>query len=391
MQRIAAILTMMFITTSAIAQSQPATRALEKADAGRERAREQAKRLLDRGAKFLVNSQDADGAWAGQSGIGISALALRALARHPDFGSKHPSVERGVEFVLKAEREEGGLYSPDGLIKNYEMSVALSMLVALDDPKHKPLIEKMQKQLVEGQWDEGEGRSIDDPWYGGTGYGNGKRPDLSNVNIMMDALRDSGLVKDSPAYKKALIFISRCQMLGEHNDQPLAKDSTDGGFIYSPANGGESKAGERTVGERTELRTYGSMTYAGFKSMIYAGLTTQDPRVQAAIGWIGANWTLEFNPSMPEKQSHEGLFYYYMTFGRALAAFGEPVIRDKSGRDRDWRTELVEQLGKMQKDDGSWVNEKDRWMEGHPALTTAYSMIALQEAFPELTRSAKKE
>lgn len=374
------------LTTLALAQSQPATRSIEKADAGREHAREQAKKLLDRGAKFLVNAQGADGAWAGDTGIGITALALRPLARHPEFGAKHAAVERGVEFVLKAEREEGGLYSPDGLIKNYEMSVALSLLVALDDAKYKPLIDKMQKQLLDGQWDEGEGRSVDDPFYGGIGYGRGKRPDLSNVNIMLDALRDSGLPKDSPTYKKAMIFVSRCQMLGEHNDQPFAKDSIDGGFIYSPANGGESKAGERTVGERTELRTYGSMTYAGFKSMVYAGLSKSDPRVQAAIGWIAANWTLDVNPSMPEKQSREGLFYYYMTFGRALSAFGESAVRDKSGRDHDWRTELVEQLTKLQKDDGSWVNEQDRWMEGHPALTTAYSMIALQEAFPELTR-----
>jgi len=34
----------------------------------------------------------------------------------------------------------------------------------------------------------------------------------------------------------------------------------------------------------------------------------------------------------------------------------------------------------LQRPDGSWVNEADRWMEGDPNLVTAYSVIALQIA-----------
>jgi squalene-hopene/tetraprenyl-beta-curcumene cyclase len=123
------------------------------------------------------------------------------------------------------------------------------------------------------------------------------------------------------------------------------------------------------------------MTYAGFKSMIYAGLAKDDPRVKAAREWIGANWTLDYNPNMPEKQSKQGLYYFYHTFARALAANGESHIKDKSGRERDWKAELVDKLAKLQKDDGSWVNEEDRWFEGKPALTTAYAMLALEAAF----------
>ena len=83
---------------------------------------------------------------------------------------------------------------------------------------------------------------------------------------------------------------------------------------------------------------------------------------------------------MPQ-ESAEGLYYYYHTFARALATFGEPVITDRSGRQHNWREELVLKLAELQRPDGSWINEADRWMEGSPALTTAYSMLALQAAF----------
>ena len=100
------------------------------------------------------------------------------------------------------------------------------------------------------------------------------------------------------------------------------------------------------------------------------------------MDWIKRHWTLDHNPNMPGRRSHEGLFYYYHVFARALAAWGEDHITDRAGRGHNWRRELVAQLAKLQRRDGSWVNEADRWMEGHPALTTAYALLALQAAYP---------
>lgn len=356
-------------------------------------ARARALSITANAARHLLATQGQDGGWASDTGPGITCLVLRALAQNAVVGPQHRSVRRGVEFVLHFRRDDGGIYSAEGLLKNYETSVALSLLSVLNDPQHQPIRDAAVKFLKDNQWDESEQISLDNPWYGGAGYGQGKRPDLSNTQMMLEALHDSGLPKDDPTYKRALAFIQRCQMLGEQNDRPFAKGSNDGGFIYSPANGGESKAGKWQVDAvgrptsqpstgREELRSYGSMTYAGFKSMLYAGLARDDPRVRAALEWIRRNWTLDYNPNMPEKQSHEGLYYYYHVFARALAAFGEDVIHDAAGREHAWRVELSAKLESLQKADGSWVNEQDRWMEGHPALTTAYAMLALQSAFP---------
>ncbi len=363
----------------------PIRAASEGADAARDRA--VAAQLIARGAQYLLSAQEADGGWGAQAGPGVAGLAVKALAQAPTVGPRHRGVQRGVEFVLRARRDDGGIYSAEGLLKNYESSVALSMLAAVRDPAHDETAARVRRFLIENQWDEGEGKTPADPFYGGAGYGQHKRPDLSNTQMMLEALRDSGLPPDDPAYRRALVFIQRCQMLGETNDQPFAQGSSQGGFIYSPVGAGESKAETVDVDGRVELRCYGSMTYAGFKSLLYAGLTRDDPRVKAALDWIRRHWTLEYNPNMPEARSRQGLFYYYHVFARALAAWGEPVVRDAAGREHDWRRELVAQLAGMQRDDGSWVNEADRWMEGLPALTTAYALLALQAAYPDIAAS----
>lgn len=382
---IAALIVGMLCCEALIAQDTPNTTktpAADRPDASSARA------MAERGARYLLAAQQEDGGWGDRAGPGVAALCVRALAREPSVGPRHPAVRRGAEYVLRSRRDDGGIYSAEGLLKNYETSVAISMLAVLDGERYKAEMDRAVQYVKDLQWDEGEGIESENPWYGGAGYGRGKRPDLSNTQLMLDALHDSGLRPDDPAYQKALVFIQRCQMLGERNDQAFARGSTQGGFIYSPANDGESKAGTIEINGRTELRSYGSMTYAGFKSMIYAGLSRDDPRVTAALDWIRRHWTLDYNPNMPERQSHEGLYYYYHTFGRALAAYGEDKLTDHVGRPREWRAELIGKLAALQKEDGSWINEQDRWMEGLPALTTAYALLALQEATEGMEREA---
>ncbi|MEE2661085.1 MAG: prenyltransferase/squalene oxidase repeat-containing protein, partial [Planctomycetota bacterium] len=165
---------------------------------------------------------------------------------------------------------------------------------------------------------------------------------------------------------------------------PASWAGDDGGFVYTPAGEGESKV----ESEAGSLRSYGSMTYAGFKSLLYAGLDVEDPRVQAALDWLRRHWTLEENPGL----GSQGYFYYLHVMSRALRAFGEDSITDNSGKIHDWRRELAERLLALQEPDGSWVNRSsDRWLEGESCLATAYAVLALEEVMASAVTASPSE
>jgi squalene-hopene/tetraprenyl-beta-curcumene cyclase len=340
------------------------------------------RQAITRGLAFLVASQREDGGWEafGRTHPAITALVLKCLLEDPAHGPEHPAVRRGLAFLMRFVQPDGGIYVEGEGMRNYHTSVALMALSSIKDPAYAETAQNAQAFLKKLQWDEGEGYGPSTTWYGGQGYGRNKRPDLSNTQLMLEALQQSGLPVDDPAYKKALAFVSRCQMLSETNDQPFARGSDDGGFIYTPANDGESKAGTVVVEGKPRLRSYGSMTYAGFKSMVYADVDRKDVRVQRAYEWIRRHYTLDQNPNMPLAQSKEGLYYFYHVFARALDAWGEEVIVDARGKPHRWREELCLKLVELQQPDGSWVNEEDRWYEGNPHLVTAYAVRALQTA-----------
>jgi squalene-hopene/tetraprenyl-beta-curcumene cyclase len=121
------------------------------------------------------------------------------------------------------------------------------------------------------------------------------------------------------------------------------------------------------------------MTYAGLKSMIYAGLSREDPRVKAALTYIKQHYSLEDNPGLGQ----QGLYYYYHTFAKTMSVLETPTFTDAAGAAHNWKEELTSALAKRQQSDGSWVNPADRFMEGDPNLVTAYALLALAYARPK--------
>jgi squalene-hopene/tetraprenyl-beta-curcumene cyclase len=331
--------------------------------------------LTDKAVAFLKSRQDAGGAWStARKEPGITALALTALLRSKRVAPGEPAVTKALGYLEQFLGTKGGLSEANHA--NYATAIALlAYQEANVGGKYDRLIKDGQHFLETMQWDESEGKTRDDAFYGGAGYGGkNSRPDLSNTAFFVEALRDTGLPADDPALKKALVFVSRCQNLkSEFNDQAWAGKVNDGGFVYTAANGGSSVAGGDAA---TGLRSYASMTYAGLKSMIYAGLTKDDPRVKAAFDYISRHYTLDENPGIGQS----GLYYYYHTFAKALAMLGTPTITDAQGHAHDWRSDLVAALAKRQNPDGSWVNPADRFMEGDPNLVTSYGLLALAHA-----------
>jgi squalene-hopene/tetraprenyl-beta-curcumene cyclase len=288
-----------------------------------------------------------------------------------------------LKYLEGFVHDDGGVYSDESYYKNYETCLALmAFSEANRGGRYDTLIKNADAFIKSNQWgsagdSQTEVAGPHDPSYGGAGYGKHKRPDLSNTSFLVDALKAAGNDENSEAMQRALIFVSRCQNLeSEHNTTPFAAKIDDGGFYYTAAAGGSSQAGidEATGG----LRSYGSMTYAGLKSMIYAGVKPEDKRVKAAVEWLRKHYDLDSNPGMGDA----GLYYYYHTFAKALAALNRDKFVDDQGVEHDWRKELIDELAGRQKADGSWINDNARWLEGDASLVTGYALLALSYCKP---------
>ena len=331
---------------------------------------------VDRGIQFLAAQQSRDGALSPQVGIGPTALATLGLLRS-GRSVADPQVAKGLKYLEEYAQESGGIHMPGGRIPMYESCIALVCFKEANrDGRYDKLLKGSDGFVRAGQWDESRGKDQSDLFYGGAGYGGKSRPDLSNTAFLIDALKASGARADDQAIQRALVFVSRCQNFeSEHNTTKFAGKINDGGFYYTCVLGKQDDERETPEGG---LRSYGSMTYSGLKSMIYAGLTKDDPRVKAAVGWIRKNYDLENNSGMGDA----GLYYYYVTFAKALEALGVDEIEDAKGVKHDWRRELTETLARRQQANGSWINKNTRWMEGDPNLATAFAVLALSYCGP---------
>jgi hypothetical protein len=203
--------------------------------------------------------------------------------------------------------------------------------------------------LIEKQQDEGEGITEDNPIYGGWGYPREGWADLSNTQFALMALDAAynllGISKTDNVWKKAEKFISNCQV--------------DGGFRYKPDWWWQSP--------------YGSMTAAGIWSLRLCNIPTDDPRIQNALIWLANNYSIEFNPNL----GFNWYYYYLISFTKAMAMCNYTRLGGHK-----WYDEIVEYLGKIQNEDGSWsINTNEP-----PIMATIWAILALETRFVPLDK-----
>jgi squalene-hopene/tetraprenyl-beta-curcumene cyclase len=355
-----------------------------------ESLRQEIRQSIARGNAWLQAQQKPEGYWDDGQLPAFTALVLTAATRDPNFDRAAPfpeHVEKGYAWLLAQQKEDGGIYNRG--LSVYNTATSVTALVSSGREAHAAAIVRGRKHLIDNQWDIGQVDETDNPNDGGVGYGSSNdHTDMSNTYLAIEALAlskkviEDGEFGDQPDldWDAAITFLSRCQNLEETNDQPWASNDPQnkGGFIYTP---GESKAGEDELPDgRTALRSYGSISYAGLLSFIYAKVSADDPRVLAVKEWLGRNYTLEENPNM----GSQGLYYYYQTMSKALTAANITLLKLEDGSEADWRRDLGSRLLATQREDGSWANENGRWMESNPVLVTAYTVLSLSQVYDSI-------
>ncbi len=351
---------------------------------------------IEKGLTYLFSFQKEDGSiindqqGAELAALGVTGLAVNAAANAPkEIKDKYKDkIGKGCQYILKKQMTDGSFAGTEGL-PTYTTAIAIMALHGADSEKYSEAVKKGQEYLIKAQYYSEV--NPDDLNYGGWTYGQeqkSKKEDanLSTTHFALMALKNTNLPKDHEVFKRASSYLTKCQNNSETNTQTEWKVLSDGGFTYGPkmTRASSDKKGLKDKDGKEYFPSYASMTYAGFKSLIYANVPKDDPRVLAALNWIKNNYTLEKNTGMGYRENEkkemeqQGLYYFYTAFARAMDAWGQKEIEEANGTKHDWAKELSQKLIEKQDKDGSWVNPaEDRWQEGQRAIVTGYSVDAL--------------
>jgi squalene-hopene/tetraprenyl-beta-curcumene cyclase len=354
---------------------------------GNESLKREVQHAVSKGVAFLAKKQEEDGRWGEENYPALTGLVVQSILGDPSReGVALPdSATKGLDYIRSKVRLDGGIYGKG--LGSYNTSICMMALLEAGLDKDKEIIMKARKFLVNQQSDFDRKGETDNVFDGGVGYGSSySHPDLSNTYHALEALHyTKELVKDVQGevldldWGAAITFVSNCQQRPESNKQEwVSKDAKDqGGFVYFP---GKSMSTEESAEGKVALRSYGSMSYAGLLSFVYADMKKSDPRIVAVKDWLKKNYSVSQNPGM----GPQGLYYYYNTMSKALNILDVDEFELETGKKVNWRDQLTKKLFDLQKPDGSWSNENGRWWEKDPVLTTCYSLLCLQRMYSRL-------
>ncbi len=212
---------------------------------------------------FLKSKQHISGGWSvperGPTYPAITGLVLQGMLMHEGIDAKDAAAAKGIDWLLSKQQPDGGIY--DTILPVYNTAISLTALSRANTPEARAAIKPAQEflknlqyfedtRVLDGNSESAKPENKEDPFYGGWGYGNRGRPDLSNTAFAIEALKASGLESSDAAFLRARAFLQRCQLDDRFNDSAFAKGSTQGGFVYATSvnkdniGGGQSFAGE---------------------------------------------------------------------------------------------------------------------------------------------------
>lgn len=285
-----------------------------------------------RGIEFLLAHQQPNGGWLTSTGPGVTAMVVKSLL-HAGHTPESPAVAHALAYIESTQQPDGGFYS--AAYPSYNTAIVVSTLAMLPDERYQKRVERAHDFIAMMRRANARpaAASQQDAFY--------------QADAEVEAFHSLGKPGNDPALRAAITQMSQLAAI----------------------------TGERADSQR--LPRYGAMTYAELKSLLYAGLSRDDPRVRGVLACIQEYYTLDQNPG---DGSSRGQFYFYHAMAKAMRAYGDDVIIDARGQLHDWKQELSGKLATLQQPDGSWVNTQAHdYLENNPVLVTTYCVLALQE------------
>lgn len=342
---------------------------------------------LERSLAYLAKSQSNDGGWHSKTygqlkgGAALTTFVLDALSHAPEeWRKKHAeAIARGYEFLRAGFVRRGTIACPDGSLDHPTYGAALWLLsrrrlgLAGEEQARADLL----NYLLGAQCAKGRGFEKENSSFGGWDFlGQGDAHGVTtgtNVSVtclvleaLAEELRREPNIKQAreiqTALRHAIVWTGHCQQ-------------KDGGFCFTPEPMSLNNKADFKDDARREPRAYGTATCDGIRALLACGVQADDKRVTKAAAWLAERPSLELVPGFeglpPELGWQRGLrFYYYASLAKVLPTLPPADVASR-------RKSLLEMLLKLQRTDGSFLNESDRMRENDPLIATGLALAAL--------------
>ncbi len=286
----------------------------------------QVERIYERGLRFLVATQNAEGSFPGNYGTepATAALAMLAMFAHgddPNYGPYAKSIKRSVDYILAKANANTGYIGSSMYNHGFGTLALAEAYGAVQDERIGPALKKAVELILTSQE-----KNRFKAWR----YGPDSKDADSTVSgacfVALVAARNAGLRVPENAIEGALKFYTDCQNPGT------------GGIGYTPGSGGNGMA----------------TTAIGVAVYAYARKKDQP------------TFTKAFKMLKNGGDDGGGAYPFYFEYYASQALFQSDVKVWS-----DWNEKRVQWLGETQNDDGSWDGNLGR------PLSTSFGLLSI--------------
>jgi squalene cyclase len=312
---------------------------------------------VEKGLTWLASHQNDDGSWTckvghklynqyeGEEGkhVGVTALACMAFlaaGNQPGRGPYGHIVQRGVDFILAAVREEDGYITYDGT-RMYSHAFATLFLAECYGMTPQPAVKNALKRavqlIVNAQNPDG-------------GWRYSPMPIDADISVTVSTLqalraaRNAGLSVPLDTIEKAQAFVRAC-----------ASNKGASGFHYQKP---DASFGDGRPDDRITF----ALTACGVVSMVSAG-------EYSAVEGRNAIRALEMFRGDYGRGVHWTSYHYFYSHYYGMQAYRQLASREVWDA---YRAEVVGEILEHQRQDGSWEDDVG------PTYATAMACLVMQ-------------